>query len=135
MCVSASKGSELRIWQHIGKIRVNMFSCKYWVGQNVHLGFSIASYGKIWMNILGNPIKSMAETISQRKEFLIKDPVPHWGFVCLSVLGHTLLFWLQQLQSDLWQLVAHVLLHYSVSFPQKYFILLILAHLFFCENF
>ena len=97
MCVSSSKGFELRIWQHIGKKTVNMFSCKYWVGQNVHLLFSIASffflfffffsvasYGKIWKNILGNPIKSMSETISQRKELLIKDPVHHCDFVSLA---------------------------------------------------
>ena len=28
----------------------------YWVGQKVHLGFSIKSYGKAKMNILVNPI-------------------------------------------------------------------------------
>ena len=28
----------------------------YWVGQKVHLGFSITSYRKNWRNVLANPI-------------------------------------------------------------------------------
>ena len=29
----------------------------YWVGQKIHLGFSIRWYGKTWMNALANPIQ------------------------------------------------------------------------------
>ena len=32
------------------------YICKYWVGQIVHSGFSITSYGKNWMNFLAKPI-------------------------------------------------------------------------------
>ena len=39
----------------------------YWVGQKVHLGFSITSYRKIWMIFLANPITSW-QTDGERME-------------------------------------------------------------------
>ena len=35
-------------------------ACKYWVGQKVHLGFSVRRCGETWLNFLVNPVKSAA---------------------------------------------------------------------------
>ena len=45
---------------------------KYWIGQKVHLGFSIWSYGKIWMNFLVNPILERYQRSNHGKSHQMK---------------------------------------------------------------
>lgn len=53
----------------------------YWVGQKIHLGFSIRWYGKTWMNALANPIQlckgakeevNLQKTQSNTKAFCLR---------------------------------------------------------------
>ena len=54
---------EFKISKHeksssLSKVIKNFFFLydKYWVGQKVHLGFSVTSYGKTRTNFLANPV-------------------------------------------------------------------------------
>ena len=48
---------------------------KYWVGQKVHSGFSITSYGKTQINFLANPIFS--QEICDLANSIITETMPH----------------------------------------------------------
>ena len=47
----------------------------YWVGQKVHLGLSVTSYGKIWTDFLANPIWTTAWTSEGWGELLTDGQV------------------------------------------------------------
>ena len=50
-------GRTVKIEQGSGKpINLMCFVTSYWVGQKAHLGFSITSYRKTWIDFLVNPV-------------------------------------------------------------------------------
>ena len=64
---------EFTLWE-LAKAKNQGYYYYYWAGQEAHLVFSVASYGKTRMNFLANPILLLFSL----RESVMPFPAHHW---------------------------------------------------------